>query len=119
MHLDLEDTQVSDQGIHNLPPIDYLEDLSLRGTRHITVAGVRALHRFATLRKLCVPVVIGADALADSIAGLDSLETVDADDGFSDAGLESISRLANLTILQVGGDRFTAAGLAHLQGCHN
>lgn len=112
---------VRDETAASLQPLDKLRVLILAGTG-VTAAGIRELKPLEQLTALDLDVcdAIGDEACPElaHLSGLRALvlkKTGFEKDRVSDVGLEHLSRLRKLELLNLYGNRVPDAGLAHLQ----
>lgn len=113
-------SRVTDAGLSSLQALKRLRVLILTGTG-VTAVGVRSLIPLPDLRALDLEVCDGiTDAACESLGQLRQLRAlVLKKTGFeremlSDAGLQQLTGLADLELLNLYGNKITDAGLVHL-----
>jgi hypothetical protein len=112
----LAETQVTDAGMVHVANMKRLESLDLYDTK-VSNSGLAHLAGVTSLHVLKIGgTQITGDGL-ENLLPLKSLKELDVNDlknSMTEEGLATISKFANLTQLNLGGDRVTATGIAAL-----
>jgi hypothetical protein len=112
----LAETQVTDAGMVHVANMKRLETLDLYDTK-VSNSGLAHLAGVTSIRVLKIGgTQITGDGLENllPLKSLKELDVNDLKDGMTEKGLATISKFANLTQLNLGGDRITATGIAAL-----
>jgi hypothetical protein len=114
--LSLTNTQVSDAGLAHLRPLTNLDDLRL-DKLPITDAGLAHVGDFSRLRKLSLYQTHISDAGLTHLKSLSNLERLSLDEtSIGDEGLRQLSSCFRLKYLSVWHTRVTPAGVQELTG---
>jgi beta-lactamase regulating signal transducer with metallopeptidase domain/thiol-disulfide isomerase/thioredoxin len=116
--LNLSGTEVTNEGLKRLQGLTGLEELNLDET-NVSADGLANLAPLGrSLKKLRIYGQVINDEYAEYLGNLTSLEAIEANLEFTDAGLEPLSRLRNLKSLSVS-DHVTDEGVAHIIKMHS
>ena len=114
--VDLDETEIDDQGLSNLKGLTDLQSLSMDGTP-ITDAGLVNLKGLTSLTDLSLDNTVVGDAGLAQLEGLKNLQKLSLDrTRVTDVGLSHLKGLKRLETLSLVADRVTDAGLVHLKG---
>jgi hypothetical protein len=115
-HLDLDDTQTSDQEMEAVGKLTRLQVLSLRRTR-VTDVGLRHLVSLPQLRELYLHGVGLSDEGLEHFRGLEQLSVLDlCATKIRGPGLAHLQQLTKLQSVELGGTPLRDVGLEHV-GC--
>jgi hypothetical protein len=115
-HLELTNTDLSDNGLQHLEGMTQLESLILFRA-HVTDTGLGYLKRMTGMRELHLAHTAVTDAGMPNLAGMTQMRTLYLSyTGVGDAGLTSLKGMTRLELLDLRDTQVSDAGLAYLTG---
>jgi internalin A len=117
--LQIQDTQITDEGLKELSELEKLEVLVLM-RNPITDVGLKHLKELGNLYSLWLGNTKITDVGLTELLKLENLTQLELfQSQITDAGLKTVSKLKGLTVLNVGSSRITDAGLKELSALRN